>query len=150
LWPFLPACAPVARPTASAPGAAASRPDVVYVAPPTGERAIDRASILAALEQVRPGGTARFAAGAYVIGGHLISVTVPRVTLLGHSEGTALRGCDPSEFGDQQYIRDNCNGLELAGAGQSVRNLTFEYTFWALHLGRWEQRERVEYRLPDG
>jgi hypothetical protein len=35
----------------------------VYVAPPTGEPAADRVSILAALGAVRPGGTVQFAPG---------------------------------------------------------------------------------------
>jgi hypothetical protein len=65
--------------------------DTVYVAPPTGREAADRANIVAALERVGPGGTVQFAPGIYAVG-TLIAVTTPGVTLLG--EGTVLRGCD--------------------------------------------------------
>jgi parallel beta-helix repeat protein len=111
--------------------------DTVFVAPPTGERDTDRPSILAALEQVRPGGTVQFAAGTYLMGGDIIRVTVPRVTLLGHPEGTTLRGCDPGEFPwDNSFdFGNNCNAIELAAGQQTVRNLTFEHAMWALHVG---------------
>jgi imidazolonepropionase-like amidohydrolase len=122
--------------------------DTVHVLPPTGQRETDRASILAALERVRPGGTVRFASGTYVIG-EMIRVTVPRVTLLGHEVGTTLRGCDPEGTVAPQLSSESCNGLELAGARQTVRGLTFEYAFWALHLGCCYD-ERVLYTLPDG
>jgi parallel beta-helix repeat protein len=68
--------------------------DTVHVVPPTGWSEVDRASILAALGQVRPGGTIQFAPGTYLVG-TMIEVTVPRVTLLGHPAGTTLRGYDP-------------------------------------------------------
>lgn len=42
---------------------ASSAADTVHVAPPTGEREVDRASILIALDQVEPGGTVLFAPG---------------------------------------------------------------------------------------
>jgi parallel beta-helix repeat protein len=119
--------------------------DTVLVAAPTGERELDRASILAALEQVRPDGTVRFAAGTYLMGGDIIRVTVPRVTLLGHPEGTTLRGCDPGEFPweDSTEFGNNCNAIELAAGQQTVRNLTFEHAFWALHVGCcWDATEK--------
>jgi uncharacterized protein len=53
--------------TAPVAGAADSA-EIVHVAPPTGEREADRASILAALERVRPGGTVQFALGTYLVG----------------------------------------------------------------------------------
>jgi proline iminopeptidase len=126
------ACAPAAHPSTAAPGF-----EVVHVAAPTGVREADRASILAALDEVRPGGIVRFAPGTYLIGGEIIRVTVPRVTLLGHAEGTTLRGCDPGEFSTQDPFEfgNNCNGLELAGGWQIVRGFTFEHAFWALHVG---------------
>jgi prolyl oligopeptidase len=111
--------------------------DTVHVAPPTGERDIDRASILDALEQVRPGGTIRFDAGTYVIG-EIIHVTVPGITIVGHPGGTTLRGCDPDVFTDTQIAVVACNGLDLAGGHQTVRNLTFEYAWHALVLGGME------------
>jgi hypothetical protein len=108
-----------------------TRADTVYVAPPTGDRDNDRASIVEALEQVQPRGTVQFASGMYLIGGEIIRVTVPQVTLLGHSDGTTLRACNPDEY----EFSSKCHGLELAGGQQSVRGLTFEYAFWALHIG---------------
>jgi parallel beta-helix repeat protein len=127
------ACAPSAVP-AAAPTTAASGPGVVHVAPPTGAREADRASILAALEQVEPGGTVQFAAGTYLIG-EFIDVPVPRVTLEGHAEGTALRGCEPAVFAAMDVAIAECNGLNLTGGHQTVRGLTFEYTWHALSLG---------------
>jgi parallel beta-helix repeat protein len=119
------------------PPAAAEGPGTVKVAPPTGVRDADRSSILAALEEVQPGGVVQFAAGTYLMGGEIIRVTVPRITLLGHGEGTTLRGCEPDEFPTQNAFEfgNNCNGIELAAASQTVRNLTFEHAFWALHVG---------------
>jgi len=109
----------------------------VHVAPPTGERETDRASILAALEVVQLGETVQFAPGTYLMGGEIIRVTVPRITLQGHPEGTTLRGCNPDEFPmeDPFEFGNNCNGIELAGGWQTVRDLTFEHAFWALHVG---------------
>ncbi|HUG38904.1 MAG TPA: alpha/beta fold hydrolase [Longimicrobiales bacterium] len=122
--------------------------EVVHVAPPTGEKEIDHASILTALEQVPPSGTVQFAAGTYLIG-EIITVTVPRVTLVGHPDGTTLRGCDPDGMGTREYAMARCNGIELAGRHQTVRDLTFEYAYWALHLGCCFG-ERAMLRAPDG
>jgi parallel beta-helix repeat protein len=119
--------------------------DTVHVAPPTGERETDRASIHAALAQVQPGGVVQFAPGTYLMGGEIFRVTVPRVTLLGHSEGTTLRGCDPGEFPweDITEFGNSCNAIELAAGQQTVRNLTFEHAFWALHVGCcWDAPEK--------
>jgi hypothetical protein len=134
------ACAAAPPPPATAPHDDAG---VVHVAPPTGDRETDRASILAALGDVEPGGTVQFAPGTYLMGGQIIRITVPRVTLAGHAEGTTLRGCHPDEFPmqDNEEFGNHCNGLELAGGWQTVRNLTFEHTFWALHIGCcWDSR----------
>jgi parallel beta-helix repeat protein len=100
-------------------------------------RDADRSSVLAALEEVQPGGTILFAPGTYLIGGEIIRVTVPRITLLGHPEGSTLRGCDPGEFPweDLTEFGNNCNVIELAAGQQTVRNLTFEHAMWALHVG---------------
>jgi proline-specific peptidase len=122
--------------------------EVVQVAAPTGERDADRANIFAALAAVRPGGTIQFAPGTYLIGA-MIRVAVPGVTLLGHSEGTTLRGCDPEGVDGRQTWMEVCNGLELAGARQTVRGFAFEHAFWALHLGCCFD-ERTSYDFPDG
>jgi hypothetical protein len=114
--------------------AMASSSDTVHVAAPTGERERDRASIIAALEQVPPGGTVQFAAGTCMVG-EIIPVAVPRVTLLGHTAGTTLRGCDPDAFSEFPAAVFACNGFELTGGHQAVRNLTFEYAWHGLHVG---------------
>jgi hypothetical protein len=76
---------------------AEDRADTVQVAAPTGERHFDRASILAALDRVRPGGTILFAPGTYLVG-ELIVIETPRITMQGHLEGTTLRACEPDEY----------------------------------------------------
>jgi hypothetical protein len=135
---------PVAPPVFRVSSAA----DTVLVPPPTGETEADRASILAALGEAVPGGTVQFAPGTYLVG-RGISVTVPRITLVGHPRGTIIRGCRPDDLGDSQSMLRNCYGFELAGQGQTVREFTFEYAFWALHLGCCIG-ERTELRAPDG
>ncbi|HUG39834.1 MAG TPA: hypothetical protein VMM12_05090 [Longimicrobiales bacterium] len=72
--------------------------DTVHVAPPTGAAATDRASILAALDALEPGGTLLFAAGTYWIGGAFIRVPLPGVIFQGHPDGTTLRGCEPADL----------------------------------------------------
>jgi proline iminopeptidase len=114
--------------------AATSGSDTVHVAAPTGERETDRASILAALEKVTQGSTVQFAAGTYLIG-QIIAVPVSRITLVGHAQGTTLRGCDPEEWAIVRNPRASCNTLELLGSHQTVRDLTFEYMSLGLTLG---------------
>lgn len=121
--------------------------DTVYVAPPTGEREIDRASILAALEEVEPSGIVQFAPGKYVVG-KVIQISNPQITLLGHPDGTILRGCEPEEFTEIEKaletvtnptegwaVVSGCGMLELTGGNVTVRNFTFEYTRLGLLLG---------------
>jgi pimeloyl-ACP methyl ester carboxylesterase len=128
-------CVPQARAQTS------SRSDTIYVAPPTGDRETDRASIQAAVEQVEPGGTIQFAPGTYLIGAS-IRIQVARLTLRGHPQGTTLRGCDPDEFatyGTVAEVIENCGGLRLLAGHQSVHDLTFEYASTGLDLGlMWE------------
>lgn len=126
--------APDARAQDGGAAGASASSDTVHVAAPTGEEATDRASILAALEQVRPGGTVQFAAGTYLIGG-IIRVPADEITLLGHSDGTVIRGCGPDDFPELPEAYFACHGFELTGARQTVRNLTFEYTWHGLFVG---------------
>jgi parallel beta-helix repeat protein len=140
----LPACVRVSLPLAAASGT-----DTVHVAPPSGEREADRASILAALEQVEPGGTVQFAAGRYLVG-EIIRVDVPRVTLLGHPDGTTLRGCDPDAFSEFPAAVFACNGFELTGGHQTVRNLTFEYAWHGLHVGCCNIADMEEFAALQG
>jgi pimeloyl-ACP methyl ester carboxylesterase len=128
-------------------------PTVVHVVPPTGTQATDRASIVAALEQARAGDTIQFAPGMYRVGA-LIPVSTPRLTILGHDDGTVLRGCDPAEFDamEREHVRiiqtpdpDNpraawnvvsrCGMLELTGGHVTIRHLTFEYGRLGVVLG---------------
>lgn len=130
-------CAAVQTPSAGHP---TGNVEVVHVAPPTGDRETDRASIQAAVEQVEPGGTIQFAPGTYLIGAG-IRIQVARLTLRGHPQGTTLRGCDPDEFATYvlSELGDNCDGLRLLAGHQSVHDLTFEYAFTGLLLGLlWE------------
>ncbi|CAN5678507.1 hypothetical protein BH23GEM7_BH23GEM7_30560 [soil metagenome] len=104
------------RRTAALPAAPES--DVVHVAPPTGEAETDRASILAALERVQQGGTVQFAPGTYLIG-EIIRVPTPRLTLLGHPDGTTLRGCEPDEYAASQG--DAARATDYAGRSAALR-----------------------------
>jgi ketosteroid isomerase-like protein len=152
---------------ASAPYAAAqlapAGSDIVHVAPPMGETTADRASILAALEQVRPGGTVQFASGTYLFGGK-ISMSTPEISLLGHPGGTTLRGCEASDFdavgrdmvatwmgeldpGESPAV-EACGLFELTGGHATVRGLTFEYAWSGLILGCCE--DELEGRPTDG
>lgn len=115
----------------------AARADTVHVAPPTGEMESDRASIVAALDRVRPSGTIQFGPGTYLVG-EIIHVTVPGITLLGHHDGTTLRGCDPGVFQEMLAAVVQCNGLDLAGGHQTVRSITFEFAWHAIVLGGLE------------
>jgi len=109
---------------------------VVQVAPPTGDRAKDQASVRAALDSVAPDGTVRFGPGTYVIGSPGIVVATSGVTLIGHSEGTTLQGSTSAEMADieeEEFFRQSA-GLVLTGARQTVRGLTFEHFSIALWI----------------
>jgi hypothetical protein len=140
---------PTGEPGSTHPATPMAAPDTVDVAPPTGEKEEDRASILAALETVRPGGTVQFAPGTYLVG-ELIRVTTSDVTLLGHPDGTILRGCHPGDFVEVMVAGFACNGLELAGGRQTVRNLTFEYAWHGLFIGCCFPSDLAEMQSNDG
>jgi hypothetical protein len=130
--------------------------DTVHVAPPTGEAETDRASILAALEEAEPGGTVLFGAGTYLVG-PVIRIETPRITLLGHPDGSVLRGCDPEDYEASEGeviasqgrpsrdVRARCGMFELSGGEVTVRGLTFEHSRLGLLLGccHLEPRFRV-------
>jgi len=150
LWTGCSDHSPPLEPGTANPLTAAAGPHVVQVAPPEGNPAADRASIVAALEEVRPGGTVQFAPGTYVIGLNIlgsfdwIRVTVPRVTLLGHDAGTTLQGCDPA---GGPIVSGGCMGLQLVGGRQTVRNLTFEHFNQPLVPGFFLFRESAEHQV---
>jgi parallel beta-helix repeat protein len=100
--------------------------DTVHVAPATGEPETDRANVQAAFDAVQPGGTVLFSPGIYLLGAG-VRLTVPDVTVLGHTDGTILRGCDPEAFVREAVFE--CAGFYIQTERQTVRRLTFEY-FW--------------------
>lgn len=114
--------------TVLAMACAGGDPLTVTVAPPTGDRERDRASVQAAIDSVKPGGTVQFAAGTYLIGSEGIALRTSDVTLRGHSDGTVLRGCTDEQLasmGEDAYFAQ-CNGIGLMGGRQQVRALAFE------------------------
>lgn len=123
--------------------------DTVHVALPTGEQETDRASILGALDGVEPGGTVLFGPGTYLLG-EFIRVSVPRVTLQGHPDGTTLRGCDPADYPEYQVQLYACNGLELAAGHQTVRNLTIEHAWHGIYIGCCFDQVMVSVRTGEG
>lgn len=107
--------------------------DTVYVATPAGDYETDRGSILAALEKVERGGTVQFAPGTYLIG-EFVRVSKQGITLLGHPDGTTIRGCERADEA-QRLERRACQGFELVGGNQTVRKFTFEQAHFDLVLG---------------
>lgn len=125
--------------SAPAPTAtSAATSDTVRVPAPTDDPATDRANIQAAFDAVQPGGTILFAPGTYRLGAGA-QLTVPDVTVLGHPEGTVLRGCDPEAFEVEASRIDTvvfgCTGLYVQAERQTIRGLTFEYTWHGIVVG---------------
>lgn len=117
--------------------------DVIQVEAPTGDATTDRARVQAAFDRVRPGGTVQFAPGTYLLG-EGARLTVPDVTVLGHPDGTVLRGCAPEqlEFPDGPIeesstlpIVQGCTGLFVMADRQTIRALTFEYAWHGIFVG---------------
>lgn len=112
--------------------------DTIYVAPPTGEEETDRANVQATFDVVQPGGAVLFSPGTYLLGAG-VRLTVPDVTVLGHPEGTVLRGCDPDAFSvDASQIFSvvyGCTGFFIETERQTIRDLTFEYTWHGIVVG---------------
>jgi hypothetical protein len=140
----------------------AAPPDTVQVAPPTGDRTRDHASIAAAFERARPGDTIQFARGIYVVG-EIIQDSTPGLTLLGSEAGTVLQGCTPDGYlkvrqeereldrkvifghgiphlppdarAREDVLVKRCGMFRLIGGHDTVRDLTFGYTRIGLDLG---------------
>lgn len=120
------------------------RSDTIHVAPPTGEKETDRASVQTAFDAVQSGGTVLFSPGTYVLGAG-VKLTVPDVTVLGHPEGTVLRGCDPETFAVDGFDRSQivtavfgCNGFYIQTERQTIRSLTFEYIWHGIVVGPYQ------------
>jgi parallel beta-helix repeat protein len=93
----------------------------------------------------------------------VVRTEIPRLTLLGHPEGTVLRGCDPGVLEDlvvqvaeaiallergghpEPPDTDICGILQLFEGGQTVRDLTFEHSWWGLMLG-WHNAHDGDHR----
>ena len=120
----------------------APAPDTVLVAPPTGSVEIDPVQVQEAFDRVQPGDTIYFAPGTYLMG-QGARLTVPEVTVLGHPDGTVLRGCEPEHFElreglgmeDQTDIVFGCTGLFVLADRQTIRGLTFDHAWHGLVVG---------------
>ena len=134
-----------ARSHVTTEGAAATEPapDTVRVAVPSGEPDVDRPMVQAAFDRVRPGGTVLFAPGTYVLG-EGARLTVPDVTVVGHPDGTVIRGCAPERFevlpteADDDFLLPlvlGCTGLWVHAHRQTIRGLTFEHTWHGIFIG---------------
>ena len=108
--------------------AACGGPSRIEVAPPTGDRDIDRAALAGAFGQALPGETIQFQAGTYLIGGEPIALRTPDVSLVGDPAGTTLLGCTLEELDalTPRTFMSNCGGVRLEGEAQRVANLRFE------------------------
>lgn len=122
--------------------ATADSSDTIQVAPPVGEAESDRSNVQAAFAAVRPGGTVVFAPGTYLLG-EGVRLAVPDVTVLGHAEGTVLRGCDPEALEDmaESEMLTRCAGLYVRAARQTIRGLTFEYAWHGIVVGAYPTTE---------
>ncbi len=109
----------------------------IEVPPPSGTAAVDLANLRAAFAAAIPGSTIAFGPGTYRIGNSGLELTTDHVTLRGHTEGTVLQGCDPTQVASmtEDLFFAQCQGIRLLGARQRVRNLTFENFSAALALG---------------
>jgi parallel beta-helix repeat protein len=126
------------RPAPDLATSSATSSDTVHVAAPAGDSATDRTAVQAAFDTVSPGGTVLFASGTYYLGAGA-RLTVPDVTVLGHTDGTILRGCDPEAFevdaSEVGQIVFGCTGLYVQAERQTIRRLTFEYTWHGIVVG---------------
>jgi parallel beta-helix repeat protein len=120
---------------------------VVQVARPTGKPAKDVANIRKAIAAATPGAVIQFDRGTYRLAKtpddvDQILVSVPGVTLQGHSRGTTIAAVffQATDF-FQGYFR-------LNGGGQTVRDLTFDGFGTALSFGE-PGTETGGYRLED-
>jgi len=102
----------------------------IQVAPPAGDPAVDLVSIDTALSLAGPGDVIQFDQGTYVIGRPWpgTEVQIERLTLVGHPDGTTLRGGPVIDYSNPQ-------AFAFRAPKQTVRRLRFESFAWALELG---------------
>lgn len=123
---------------------------LIHVAPPIGDQKTDRQSIVTALELAGPGDTIQFDTGTYEVG-LIIRVDTPKLTLLGHPDGTTLRGGDFDKGGGfeaREGPPDSLGVLHLFEGGSTVRGLTFADSWWGLILG-WHYGFDNDDREPE-
>jgi hypothetical protein len=112
--------------------------ETIQVAPPVGDPETDRINVQTAFDAAQPGSTVQFAPGTYLLGAG-VALTVPDVTVLGHPDGTVLRGCDPEAFEveerDLPQLVFGCTGIYVQAERQAIRGLTFEYTWHGIVVG---------------
>lgn len=129
-------------PPIAAQGTPTADADTVRIALPTGQAETDRPNVQEAFDRLGPGDVVLFAPGTYMLeeGARL---TVPDVTVLGHPDGTELRGCEPERFdlpagGEMEAVRAlamGCTGLILLADRQTVRGLTFDHAWHGILAG---------------
>lgn len=127
---------------AQEPVTATASGETVQVAPATGKTETDRKNVQAAFDAVKPGGVVQFPSGTYLLGEGAM-LTVPDVTVLGHADGTVLRGCEPESFrlpdgfGMEEVMKvaSGCTGFFILADQQTVRGLIFEHTWHGLFIG---------------
>lgn len=122
--------------------------DTLFIDSPTGEFQKDRALIISKLNKSKPGDVIKFSQGTYYIG-KLIKIEIPEVTLIGHEEGTVIRGCQPNDFNGHIEALLDCGGFELTAASQTIRNFTFEYAWHGLMIGCCLPKDREEIESGD-
>lgn len=121
---------------------AGERSDTIRVAAPAGQPDIDRPRVQEAFDRARPGDTVLFAAGTYVLG-EGARLTVPDVTVMGHPDGTTIKGCEPHRFDlPEGSLMENlppivmgCTGLFVLADRQTIRGLTFEHAWHGILIG---------------
>jgi parallel beta-helix repeat protein len=119
---------------------------VVQVKHPTGKPAKDVANIQDAVDAATPGAVIQFARGTYAIEATTnIVVSVPGVTLQGHSRGTTIEGVTSPASPD--FLVGH---FLLNGGDQTVRDLTFHGFATALSFGEVAPAPRTGgYRLEN-
>lgn len=118
--------------------------DTLYVDPPTGLFDEDRELIISKIKQAKPGDIILFSPGTYRIG-RLIDIDIPEITLLGHEEGTIIRGCEPDGFKEHAQSVIECGGFELIANSQTIKNFIFEYGWHGIYIGCCMPKNEEEF-----
>lgn len=101
---------------------------------PTGNKTDDRESIMDILNKAIEGDTIQFSSGTYEIG-EKIKLLIDGLTLIGSTDGTIIRGCQPEDFKERIHALLNCGGFELVGGNITIDNFIIENTWHGLFVG---------------